>query len=423
MAIKNVQDVAQWRLCTGCGACAWACTEKKVRLQDLVSDGIRPFIEGGPCKDCESECLRYCPGTGLEHEIFTGEIISELATGWGPVLEIWEGHAANDEIRFRGSSGGLASALALYCVERRNMHGVLHAGADENIPWKNKTWLSRSFQEILKRTGSRYSPASPCEGFGEIENAPSPCVFIGKPCDVAALAKAKNLKGELNMNTGVSISIFCAGTPSTLGTIDLLSKNSLSENDLHSLRYRGEGWPGEFRATTKDSNRPGFRKSYKEAWSFLQRYRPLRCHLCPDGTGEFADISCGDPWYREISPGEPGLSLALVRTDLGRKILYGAADAGYIKIKPAGTEALTRSQPNLLEKKGAVWGRTMALRMLGVPAPVFRGFRLLENWMRLPANEKLRSVLGTLRRAVTRGYYTRTRLLVKHSGNPKERPQ
>lgn len=70
-----------------------------------------------------------------------------------------------------------------------------------------------------------------------------------------------------------------------------------------------------------------------ESWGFLQKYRPYRCHLCPDGTGEFADISCGDPWYREIKEHETGYSLALARTQRGREILHAAIDAGYAVLK------------------------------------------------------------------------------------------
>ena len=66
------------------------------------------------------------------------------------------------------------------------MHGVLHTAANAKRPYLNETVMSKTRASIINAAGSRYSPASPCEKLQEIEDAPSPCVFIGKPCDVAA---------------------------------------------------------------------------------------------------------------------------------------------------------------------------------------------------------------------------------------------
>ena len=400
MRFRNVEDIASWRLCLGCGACAYACKEGKVKLVDIVHDGIRPRIDTG-CSNC-GECVEVCPGADSSHGKWHQEAIKELGKGWGPVLEVWEGHAADPEIRYRGSSGGAATALALFCVEKSGMSGVLHVAVDERNPWKNRTYFSRAREDLLSRRGSRYSPSSPCEGLRSIEEAPSPGVFIGKPCDVAALRKAQERNPALNAKTGLAISIFCAGTPSTLGTIDLLERFNIRTAELKSLRYRGMGWPGMWQAVRQDGNES--RLTYKEAWGFLQKYRPMRCYLCPDGTGEFSDISCGDPWHREPAAEEPGLSLVIARTGLGRKIIASAMEAGYLKLRRIDPGVIVKSQGNLLRKRMSIWGRLMAMKLLWVPAPRLKGFSLFKNWMKLPVKDKARSVLGTAKRIVTRRY-------------------
>jgi coenzyme F420 hydrogenase subunit beta len=90
--------------------------------------------------------------------------------------------------------------LALFAVERGGMYGVLHTAARDDVPYLNRTVMSRSRIDMLARTGSRYAPASPCDGLQAIEDAPAGCVFIGKPCDVAganmAAALRPALKGE-----------------------------------------------------------------------------------------------------------------------------------------------------------------------------------------------------------------------------------
>jgi hypothetical protein len=106
--------------------------------------------------------------------------------------------------------------------------------------------------------------------------------------------------------------------------------------------------------------------------------------ILPDGTSEFADVSCGDPWYREIKEGEQGHSLVLVRTEKGRKILHNALKAGYVVLKEASPGILEGSQKNLLAKRGAIGGRLVSMKLLMVPTPRLRGFSLLKNWLAIP---------------------------------------
>ncbi|MEW6115782.1 MAG: Coenzyme F420 hydrogenase/dehydrogenase, beta subunit C-terminal domain [Nitrospirota bacterium] len=413
MRFKNAQHIAQWRLCVGCGACAYICPENRIVLTDRVADGIRPALKAPDCDGCD-HCVKVCPGYTTAHQRHAGSsgIMDELRESWGPILEIWEGHAVDPDIRYRGSSGGVASALALYCIERENMHGLLHIAADPAIPYSNKTVLSRTRAEILSRTGSRYAPASPCDSLSHIEAAPNVCAFIGKPCDVVALQKARSLRSGLDKKIGIAIGIFCAGTPSTTGTLELLKKQGVHPDDVQMVRYRGEGWPGTFKAKIK--GKYSRELSYSVAWGFLQKYRPYRCHLCPDGTSEFADISCGDPWYRNIEEGEQGLSLVLVRTEKGREILSGALEAGYVALERAHPEKLFDSQRNLFLKRSAVWGRLLAMKTFGIPTPRLEGFSLFRNWMKLSLRDKLRSTAGTARRIIRRKYYKPVRSEVSH---------
>lgn len=406
-AFLNATDVARHRMCIGCGACVYVCPEDRLQLTDFVNDGLRPVISPGNCGGC-SDCVTVCPGVGISHKNQQGAAagrIDKLEDSWGPVLEIWEGYAADAAIRRDGSSGGLSSAIALYCIERRGMKGLIHIGSDPAARHRNKTILSSSREEVLAATGSKYSPASPCDGLGRIEHASGESVFIGKPCDVEGLRKAQEMRPDLSKHIGVAIGIFCAGTPSTQGTLDLLRKHSVDPGKVEELRYRGRGWPGSFAVRLKGESSWRELATYEEAWGFLEKYRPYRCYLCPDGTSEFADISCGDPWYREIREDEPGLSLVLARTEKGREIVRGAIDAGYVVLEPVRPEVLELSQKELQLKRGAIWGRVVTMKWLGVAAPRFQGFHLFRNWMSIPFSHKLRSISGTARRIFARSYH------------------
>ena len=43
--IQCVDQVAAWRLCAGCGACAAACANHAIKLVDVFDRGIRPIVD------------------------------------------------------------------------------------------------------------------------------------------------------------------------------------------------------------------------------------------------------------------------------------------------------------------------------------------------------------------------------------------
>jgi len=405
--IHNLKDVVDWNLCIGCGACAYACSKGHISLVDIEQEGIRPQFASADCGSC-TECLEFCPGYRVDSHLTAGRIPkqSEADHEFGPSLEIWEGYASDPEIRFRASSGGILSALALYCLEKEGMAFVLHSGADRDRPWANKTHQSRTWAEILARAGSRYAPASPCEGLGAIEASESPCVFIGKPCDTAGVALARRQRPQLDKNLGLVLSFFCAGTPSTRGTLDLMRSLNVAQDEAVTVDYRGEGWPGRFRIQTKHQQRDAS-YSYDESWGSLTRYRPPRCHICPDGLGRVSDISCGDAWHEFSKNNDPGRSLVLVRTERGREILRKARKAGYVDLQPRDAAVVMAAQVNLLARRREIFGRLFARKLLLVPTPDYIGFSLFRSWLKIPFVLKCRTIVGTLVRLLQRGLWRR----------------
>ena len=401
MKISNFKQAAEYQLCCGCGLCAYLNPEK-IKMVDCLNYGKRPqFILN--TEESSEIGIGMCPGLNLDRNIIQisrKECIESFYDEWGPIVNIYEGHSTDNEIRFKGSSGGAITALALYCLEKKKFTGVLHVVANKDKPALNATKLSRNREAILYGAGSRYSPASPCEELKQVEEAKNPCVVIGKPCDIAATAGAAKEKIKLREKVGLTIACFCAGTPSTKGTIAMLENMGVSQEKLATLRYRGNGWPGLAYAKEREQNAPARELTYEQSWGdILQKYRQWRCYICPDHTGEFADIAVGDPWYKDIEEGDIGQSLILVRSHRGAEIFENAIAAGYLKAEPVSPDILPRSQPNLKKTRASLWGRLLALKMMNAPYPEYNNFGLFASWKNdLAINEKFRSVLSTVKR-------------------------
>ncbi len=403
--IRTVKGIVDWRLCLGCGACHYICPARKIELVDAVDEGIRPIVVDEHCAECRL-CLDVCPAFENDHSELLQRpgIDPGVAPDFGPVLEVWEGYARDEELRYRGSSGGAITALALYCLEREGMHGVLHLQADPIDPIRNRTCFSHNRADLLRGTGSRYSPGSVCDRLDYIESAPGPCVFIGQPSEVTALRKAQKARATLTEHVGVAISFFCAGSPATRGTVELLRTHGIDPAQVDEIRYRGLGWPGAFAVRTHNETTLRPVTTYKDSWGALQRFRPYGLFLNPDLSGEDADVSCADAWHR-AGEGAEGYSLLVVRTERGRRLLCSALNAGYIIAERVDGARLLDAQQSLVGRRAVVWGRTLALRLLGLPVSRQKGFGGARQWWRLSRREKLASIAGTIRRAIQRKYY------------------
>jgi coenzyme F420 hydrogenase subunit beta len=410
--IKKIQDVVDYRLCIGCGACLHVLGRDAGRMVDIPDIGLRPRFSRALSAEEDETALQVCPGVQVE---LSGDVVPDGGfedPHAGRGLGVWEGHAADPEIRASGSSGGCITALSLYCLEKRGIDFVSHVAMHDDEPWRNRTVVSRTRDDLFRGVGSRYAPSSPCVSLDAYENSGEVGVFVGKPCDAAAVALVLKQKPQLRSNVAAVISFFCAGTPSSGSSAQLIRNNGLEPGHAGSVKYRGDGWPGRFRAIDRSgSERVSF--TYAESWGELQSSRGLRCHLCADGMGEVADIACGDAWHRYADDGNPGLSVVIARTRRGLDIIEGATREGYLVLERVGVGSVLASQGSesgLIKRRSELWGRLLALRLLGVPRPQYRGFPLFAAWRGIASGRKLRSIVGTGVRAFRKKLFERQRI-------------
>ena len=394
--LATISKVVDSNLCTGCGACAGLFADAIEMVEDPAK-GRRPVVSD-PFAD--QAAMAVCAGPGAPRPAMRDEIDAE----WGPVLKTWEGYAADDEIRYRGSSGGAVTALAKFALESGEASAVAHIAASVEDARRNVAVLSRNRTELLRGAGSRYAQASPAEWLGDIAAGDEPAVFIGKPCDVASARRGAQTTSELSDNLALTIGIFCAGAPNLNATDGLLDRLDVPrEARVTALRYRGYGWPGMMQAKWVDNEGHEHTSrsiTYAEGWGeVLQAGRQWRCRICDDHTGAFADISVGDPWHAPPKgQQDTGRSLIVARTPRGVAIVEAAMAAGALIAEERGRDIIAKAQPNLAATNAAVWGRRLAMKLIGLhtPVPVAARFTLWRN--RLGLKAKLQSVLGAWKR-------------------------
>ncbi|MEP6389962.1 MAG: Coenzyme F420 hydrogenase/dehydrogenase, beta subunit C-terminal domain [Halioglobus sp.] len=406
----TIQDVVDRHLCMGCGTCA-AARPDVVRMVDTVAHGRRPVIATDLDDGASRALAASCPGRAIDavEPPLSASNDGYDHTAWGPILEVWEGYATDEALRFSAASGGVVSALSLFCVEAKDYAGAIQVRAREDQPLLNETVISRSRSDVMAASASRYAPASPCERLADVRGSEAPHVFVGKPCDVAGASRLAAQDESVKDGIGLSISIFCAGTPSLAATRELLAHLGLEQEDqVLDVRYRGRGWPGRMTVKYRSHSSGEILSastSYAEGWGqILQKHTQWRCRLCADHMGDHADLSIGDPWYRPVAEDDPGQSLIVIRTERGRQVVREAMRSGVLSLEPRSVKTLAASQPNLERTKGAVFARSLTARMMGAAAPKYPNAALHRVWWRaLSPVEKLQSVIGTLKRLLGKG--------------------
>ncbi|HBC01034.1 MAG TPA: coenzyme F420 hydrogenase, partial [Pseudomonas sp.] len=285
-------------LCSGCGMCSSVADDDAIKIR-LTGDGYhRPVLnsqyQNKPVANAQTSAAfaKSCPALNLDIRPYKSENYHPI---WGEILDTLKGYAADNEIRQAGSSGGVISALAQYCLENKLVDGVIQIQASQTDPLENVATISRSRQNVIASSGSRYAPASPGEALKWVAMSTEKYLFIGKPCDVAAVRQMQQHNPRLKDNIPYIVSFMCAGTPSLQGTEQVLDKLEVKRSDVTAFRYRGDGWPGLTKATLKNGDERTM--TYNDSWGkVLNRHLQTRCKICPDGIGEFADIVCADGW-------------------------------------------------------------------------------------------------------------------------------
>lgn len=389
---RAVQSVVDNDNCTGCGGCTLISDRITMRLDD--EGWMRPVVATTPHGAPRAEARRFraiCPGvrldaprpeTGTTHPTF------------GRYVSAWHGAAADPQTRDAGSSAGVLTALTTYLIETGRAKAVRGVAMSRQEPRRTVPVNITSREEALASAGSRYAPVASLDALDALPEA-----VVAKPCEISALQKVRAVRED--GAAPLTLSFFCAGTPSQGATNRLIKQLGVTPEDAKSLRYRGNGWPGEF--TVTDGDHVGA-LSYDDSWGkHLGRDLQWRCKICPDGTGEDADIAVGDFW-RADEKGYPlfddaeGDSVVIARTLRGHEILIRAVEAGAIVLAPVDLDVVEKIQP-LQRARKRTFPLRIAARLLAFRrVPVFHGYGSVLGALK-PPKAAAKAFVGTLVRS------------------------
>ena len=385
----SIDNIVNSKYCLGCGLCVSVLGSELIEMV-IEKDGYHiPHIKKKSISLKEELLRDFCPGITVKRNA----LLSGIENIYGKYISLNAAYSNDEKIRWKSSSGGCITGILIYLLESEKIDGVLHIGKSEKLVLESQAHYSRNREDVINRAGSRYAPSSLLSDFVQILNKGFKIAIVGKPCDIVGVTNFLNKYPTYKKQIICTISFMCMGMPSQNGTKQLIERLGVNENEIEDFWYRGHGWPGSTTVITK--LKKIYKLTYEKSWGeVLCKDLPLRCKICPDGYGEFADISCGDAWY--IKNGlpcfndMPGRSLAFVRSEIGREIFNDAIDKGYLTAESFDINDLKIIQPSQYNRKIYLGSRILAIKLLGDKLLKFSGFNLFSNLK----NGSIRIIVG-----------------------------
>ena len=381
---ERLYAIVEQGLCIGCGLCQSVAGEDRVRVTKTQTGFEQPIVVGDLDHDTVDRIYDVCPGTrieGLPERLLEDD--THVDNVWGPWRRMVHAWAADDEVRFEGSTGGVMTALGIYLLENKRVDFILQVKTSNFDPSFGDPVLSFAEADVIEAAGSRYGPAAPLRNLHEVLDRNQPFAFFAKPCDVAALRNYARHDARVDELVKYCVVMVCGGYGAPSTTQAFYERIGVKSDEVTALRYRGRGCPGP---TTVVAAGETHEYHYLDYWGDDESMwgLPFRCKVCPDGIGEAADLAVADTWIggspnRVDSETDPGVNAVVARTRSGEELLAAAAsDGALILDTDLRPDELSMYQPHQMNKKYVVWSRYQGLGDAGRIVPQTARLRIEE---------------------------------------------
>jgi coenzyme F420 hydrogenase subunit beta len=360
-------SVVRGGYCIGCGACAVIDDHVSIELTALGT--YQAIRRDEPSGEEAAALAAVCPFSAgaLDETTLARRLFATTpdAAAPGPVRwhdevgfhrAAWVGHVAEGDFRARGSSGGMASWLALELLRRGEIDGVIHVqpclqdAGDKSLLFKMA--ISRTPEELLRGARSRYYPVTMAEVLREARSMPTARLgLVGVPCFVKAARllalRDPVLAGVLRFHIG----LICGHLKSATYAEYLGWLAGVLPHDLGQVEFRRktDEHPANhylFSATSRSSgNELTVLSTDVPAGDWgLGCFKYKACDYCDDVMAETADVVIGDAWLPEYVDEPRGTNVVIVRNPALLPVIEHGIATRRLALEPIAPDRAAESQ-------------------------------------------------------------------------------
>ena len=364
--------VIETDLCVHCGTCVGVCPAEALAIEDILGKCLPQLV--GNCTEC-GLCFQTCPGMKVDFEALCDHSLKDLPNHplLGRFSQIFVGYAQDCSIRYRGASGGIATAILLHLFEGKTVDGVIVLDFNSGEPWLPEVKIANTRDQIIRAAQSKYF-VFPQNRILKVlrETSLKQVAYIALPCQVHGIRKAMQNSVPGTEKIKYVLGLYCGNNLYYEATLSLFRRFGIDNlNEIKRLSYRDGDYPGNFVVESMSGKSRTVNKFTFNYLSFF--YTPFRCHFCIDQTNELADISIGDAWKGTFSEKDKqGKSVIVVRNTSLLSTLEKGQEQGRYLIKRTGKDLAVRMHSNVLDnKKVGAYARMDIWRRLGRETPSF----------------------------------------------------
>lgn len=217
--------------CCGCGACSAVCNQNAIKIVKNKNGFYQADYDFKKCINC-GQCKEVCP--------FLVKAATEIDI---KVDKLYAVKSNDSSVLKKSSSGGVGLELAQYGLENNyDVYGCRYNYAAEEAEHLKITADNTS--DINQLSGSKYLQSNTAMVMQEIFETRNNFLFIGTPCQVAAVDKLLRKKGM--REDCILVDLICHGVPSYNMYRKYLqfikTKSGISTIDEISFRCKEKGW-------------------------------------------------------------------------------------------------------------------------------------------------------------------------------------
>ena len=355
----SLKQVINGGYCVGCGACAALDRDISVRMDDIgrlqavlpegqvparAATAACPFTGVGPSEDALAQDLFTTPGLREDTRI-------------GRYLACYGGWVIEDDLRARGSSGGISTYVQRDLLAHGYVDAVLNvtprSGGEGGAPLFSFT-VARTPDEVMANAKTRYYPTEMSGVIAHILEYPGRYAAVGTPCFAKALRLAARQSPDLKERLVFVLGIVCGHLKTTAFAQALAAQCGIDPKRIDKIDFRTklEGRPASGYGVQVTGARPdGTRDSVTRPMEGLiganwghGLFKYKACEFCDDVLAETADAVMGDAWLPGYDDDHRGANVVVVRHPLLQDLLVRARAAGRLHLDDLSADDVAASQ-------------------------------------------------------------------------------
>ena len=325
--------------------------------------------------DVPSFALEACPGLSIDYPKLYKSHHGRHPQNWLTVCmeRVRTGYAGDSDIRSRGASGGVITAVLVYLLEQNLVDAVIAVRQGVPTPEEARAVVCRSREEVLACAQSVYIPVSVLDILREFRPGER-YAMVCLPDQSAALrvlqqegvAAARQVRYVVGPYTGTAL------YPAAIRAL-LRARGVRADDAITQLRWRAGEWPGYLEVQLASGRVERAKKVY---YNYLIPFFVTQASLqSMDFANEFADLAVGDAWSPEFEREGGGHSVVVTRTpDMERVVRQMGAD-GLLVLRDEDPVKASDMHGHMLDfKKRGGYLRNRWRRLTGRRAPDY-GYR------------------------------------------------